>query len=122
MIHWLNQEAGSSYTVYALFGERLAYYADGRFLGNPFGPARYSRILKRMHDGRVLHRELSGLGACHFLVRHGNWRVELPEDDRFRRRFRELRKDADHALYELRGCEPEGQLAGEVSSSSREKK
>ncbi len=107
MIRRLNREAGEGYTVYALFGERLGYHCDGRFVGNPFGPARYSRILRALRSGRELHHELRSLGACHFLVRHRNWRVRLPEDDFFRQRFRLLGRDSDYALYELRGCVPE---------------
>lgn len=100
-IHTLNRRHGSAYVVYVLYGENLRYYAEGRFLGDWFGPARFSRVAAVLGDGRLLHRELRGLGACHFLIRHRRPQTLLPADDFFRRHFELLSRGADHALYRL---------------------
>lgn len=102
-IRTLNEIAGGSYTVYALFAEQLHYYADGRFLGDWFGPTGYRRILRAAGNSRALHAELRGLGADYFLVRYRNPRARLPLDRGFRRRFHLVWRDAEYALYRLDG-------------------
>ncbi|MCP4660523.1 MAG: glycosyltransferase family 39 protein [bacterium] len=100
-IRWLNATEGPSYTAYGLFGERLHYYARGRFLGDWFGPMRFSRILATIHDGEALHRELRGLGAGYFLVLLGHPGIRVPQDAFFREHFEPVVTDSEFVLYRL---------------------
>ena len=67
-IDWLNRRHGASYSVYALFGERLRYYADGRFLGDWTGPHRFSQVQVALNNGPRLAAVLEDLGVCYFLL------------------------------------------------------
>jgi 4-amino-4-deoxy-L-arabinose transferase-like glycosyltransferase len=98
---FLNHTRGDRYTVYALHAERMIYFAEGRFLGDWSGPARFGRILPLLGDPGALWRELRRLGADHFLVVEGTG-VRLPEGDPvFRRLFRRVYADGASVLYEL---------------------
>ena len=93
---------GTEYSVYALYGENLRYYADGRFLGDWFGPVRFSRVKAVLGDGRALYDELRSLGACYLLVRRPRPQALVPHDA-FAREYLELRAAGDDfALYRLR--------------------
>jgi hypothetical protein len=50
----------------------MAYFADGRFMGDHFGPARYSLLQGRLGDSIALQAALKDLGADYFLVT-GDW-------------------------------------------------
>ncbi len=102
-IQAIQQVEGSQYSVYALYGENLRYYADGRFLGDWFGPASFARIKAVLGDGRELYDELRGLGACYLLIRRHQPQALMP-NDAFARRHFELRAAGDaFVLYRLRG-------------------
>lgn len=94
----MNELAGRDYTVYTLYGENLRYYADGRFLGDWFGPARYALIEARLDDAEEFVDELADLGACFFLVRHPRPRQLMPAD---LSRFREVTAGEGFVLYRL---------------------
>ena len=64
----LNARHGRRYTVYALHEGNMAYFADGTFQGDWFGPARYSDLVPHAGDPAALHRELRALGADYLLV------------------------------------------------------
>ena len=97
----MNDLAGRDYTVYALYGENLRYYAEGRFLGDRFGPFRFSRVEAVLGDSRALADELDGLGACFLLLRHPRPRQLLPDDAESRRLFRERAAGEGFVLYRL---------------------
>ncbi len=97
----MNELEGRDYTVYTLYGENLRYYADGRFLGDWFGPARFSRIEAVLGDSRALAHELRSWGACFFLVRHPRPHELMPADAYFHRSFRLESERAGFALYRL---------------------
>lgn len=99
----LNEGNRSQYRVYALFDENMAYFADGTFMGDWFGPARYSRVTESIGDSRELYRELRRLGADYFLVQTVRYglRVELPDDAFFRGHFRLLYAQGTVVLFEL---------------------
>src|SRR5690606_24987923 len=44
-VSWLNRTRGNEYAVYALHAENLAYFAEGRFLGDAIGPASFFRVV-----------------------------------------------------------------------------
>ncbi len=94
----MNDLEGRDYTVYALYGENLRYYAEGRFLGDWFGPARFSRIEAVLGDSGALAAELRSLGACFFLLRHPRPRQLVRADPRH---FQELAAGDGFVLYRL---------------------
>ena len=65
---FLNRQRGSEYSVYALGGSNMAYFSDGRFMGDWFGPARYGRILSVDSEPQTLYTVLKDLGAEYFVV------------------------------------------------------
>lgn len=99
----LNERNRSRYRVYALFDENMAYFADGTFMGDWFGPARYSRVTGRIGNSRELYRELRRLGADYFLVRTARYglRVRLQDDAFFRGHFKLLYAQGPVVLFEL---------------------
>ncbi len=71
-VAYLNRRFGEGYTVYALRGEDLRYFARGRLLGDWTGPARYGLVTAAAARGpAALARRLEALGAGYLLiVRH----------------------------------------------------
>jgi hypothetical protein len=102
--HLLNEQRRSQYRLYQLLDESMAYFADGTFMGDWFGPARYAPVFERLRNGRALHGELRRLGADHFLIwinRYGGDAVTPPADDFFRSHFRPLYVQGPIALFEI---------------------
>ncbi len=105
-LRFLNRTRGSGYTVYALHAENMIYFADGRFLGDWYGPARYDRVIPLLPDPDALWRELRRLGADHLLVVEGKG-VHLPEDaPAFRRRFHPVYSDGMSEVFALAPYSP----------------
>jgi hypothetical protein len=65
---WLNARHGRDYTVYALHDANMAYFADGTFQGDWFGPGRYAQLTGRAGDPAGLQGALRALGADYLLV------------------------------------------------------
>lgn len=65
---FLNRTEHSNYVVYALGGSNMAYFADGRFMGDWFGPARYSSLLDNLSKPEALYRQLRSLGANYLII------------------------------------------------------
>jgi hypothetical protein len=80
---YLNQKIGRNYSLYALFDENMAYFADGKFMGDWFGPGRFEEIYSKFSNLKALHRELRSLGANYFLIRRGRVPIEPPPEDSF---------------------------------------
>ncbi|ATB28445.1 glycosyltransferase family 39 protein [Melittangium boletus] len=97
----LNETRGRDYTVYALLDENMAYFAQGTFLGDHFGPVRYDDLLKSAGNGELLYAALRGFGADHFLVNRTRNTHNLPNDDFFNSHFKLLHVQQDHLLYAL---------------------
>ncbi len=97
----LNGLRAGHYTLYALADNDMAYFADGTFMGDWFGPARFAPVLRAMDDGRALHRELEGLGAEFFLVSQTKFPVVLPADAYWREHFRPLFARKGVLLFEI---------------------
>jgi 4-amino-4-deoxy-L-arabinose transferase-like glycosyltransferase len=99
----LNERRGSRYRLYQYPDEAMAYFADGTFMGDWFGPARYPPIMRSLRDGHALYAELKRFGADHFLVwlnRYGG-NETLPSDDFFREHFKPLYVKGPIALFEI---------------------
>jgi hypothetical protein len=101
-IAWLNRTRGSAYTVWALHAENMTYFADGRFLGDWFGPAGFFFVLRDLHTPAELHGRLRRLDAGHLLVTVRNEGLPFPEDPDFRRWFAPVYADPAARVYELR--------------------
>lgn len=100
-LQFLNRTRGSGSTVYALHAENLIYFADGRFLGDWNGPARFALLVPHLDAPAALWAELRRLGADSFLVVRGTG-VHLPvSDPSFQRLFRPVYSDAAAEVYEL---------------------
>ncbi len=97
----LNDAHGRDYRLYAIYDGSMAYFADGTFMGEWWGVARYERITSRIHDGPALYRELRLLGADHLLVPKGTWFGSPPQDTFFRSRARLILETPAYWLFEL---------------------
>lgn len=98
----LNQKHGRSYKLYSLFQTNMAYFCDGVFMGDWFGPAPYYRIMKSTEKGESLLRELKALDADYLLI-DGNSRiaVSLPNDDVFKQHFQLVGQKGKISLYQI---------------------
>jgi len=97
----LNSLKGSRYTLYSMQDENLAYYVDGVYKGDYFGPARYSRIWPKLTDGQALYVELKSMGADYFLINNQRMRIDLPEDSFFKSHFKPVYEGGQVHLFEL---------------------
>ena len=98
----LNAKNGENYRVYALFDENMAYFADGVFMGDWFGPARYASIIPALSDSHQLYLELKRLDAQYFLVQ-GNreFAYSMPDDIFFREKFKKIYDNNGVLLFEI---------------------
>jgi hypothetical protein len=89
--------------LYSLYGTNAAYYSDGLFMGDWFGPGRYSQVLNSLANGKNLYNALHRLGAKYFLIslRHP-LPPPLPYDEQFDSYFEPLFADASAELYRIR--------------------
>lgn len=98
---FLNDRAGSAYRLYALYDEEMAYYADGTFMGNSFGPARFNQVLRGLGAGQWLYKALTNLQADYFLVTNYPHQVQLPEDAFFQDHFKLIYTDKATRLFQI---------------------
>ncbi len=117
-IAWLNGTRGSGYTLWALYGERMVYFADGRFLGDWIGRSSFARVLAAARNAESLHRELRQHGATHLLVpvrleTGAPVRLPVSGEADFRRWFRLVYRDPNARVYALRGV---GAAPGRISA------
>jgi hypothetical protein len=102
-VAWLNRRHGADYTVYALYGARLAYYAEGRLRGAWIGPARYRQVLQRAADPAAFDAELGRLGADYLLAITDQTPFVLPDTPAWRARFGLVHRGPGFALYRRTG-------------------
>ena len=101
----MNELRGDNYRVYALYNVNVAYYADGTFMGDIFGPGRYDPIVKNLNDGRALYVELKRLEADFFLVNSAKWEVKVPQDAFFQQHFKLIYSREPIRVFELSKAE-----------------
>ncbi len=97
----LNNLKGHGYTLYAMQDENLAYFVDGVYKGDYFGPARYARIWDKLNNGQLLYNELKVLDADYFLINQLRMRINLPQDSFFRSHFKPIVKTETIQLFEI---------------------
>jgi hypothetical protein len=99
--------------LYALFAINCAYYADGLFMGDYFGPGRYSLVIDNLANAGALYGALHRLGAAYFLVdrphladrphpNHPDQVVPpLPYGQEFDARFELIYADSSTEIYRI---------------------
>ena len=103
-IRYLNRTSGRNYTVYAFHAENMAYFAEGRFLGDWFGPASFEKVLASGGTPEALHTKLRALGVDYLLVLEGRAPAALPlRDPQFAKRFRIVYSDPHARVFALAG-------------------
>jgi hypothetical protein len=100
----LNRTQGPRASVYAFFAENLAYYAEGRYQGDWFGPAAYTGVFRVMADPDAFADRLRELGADHLLLSaHGPYpKPVLADPAASAHRFELLFADSAARLYRIR--------------------
>jgi hypothetical protein len=89
--------------LYSLYGVNAAYYSDGLFMGDWFGPGRYSQVLNSFANGKSLYNTLRRLGAKYFLMSLTHSPpFQLPYHEHFDNYFEPLFADASAELYRIR--------------------
>jgi hypothetical protein len=79
LYRWLDH-ARERRRIYGWRDSPLAYYSPGTFVGDWFGPARYSRIETALPSAAALRDSLDALGADTFVVPYDLGPVALDED------------------------------------------
>lgn len=87
--------------LYSLFGATYAYFSDGFFMGDWFGPGRYAQIIDSLGSGEELYHALHHLGARYFFVTWRNNTALLPYDEFFDQHFETVRADLNSELYRI---------------------
>ncbi len=98
---FLNDLKGRDYTVYAIPDERMAYFADGVFMGDHFGLGRYSLMMAKLDDTAALYEALRSLNVGYFLIRNEFATLHLKQDETFRRYFKLVFSREEFFLFEL---------------------
>jgi hypothetical protein len=97
----LRELGKENYTIYTVQDENMNYYADGKFLGDYFGPARYALIEDKLDDGQALYDTLKSMGVDYFLVNNLRRNLKLGEGEGFNRHFKLIYTHANLLLYDL---------------------
>ena len=101
---FINRLKGKNYSLFVLYDNNMAYYADGVFMGGS-GKADYSQVIeddRRLVNGQTLYDRLKALGVSHFLVDEHERQVELPQDLFFREHFQLIFELPLLQLFELK--------------------
>jgi len=104
-IETLNRRFGSDFTVYALFAEDLRYYAEGRFLGDWFGPCSFREITPLLRHPLRLRAELHAIGAQYLLISKKGRRPETASPEVMAPHFSVVADTADAVVFRCHGCE-----------------
>jgi 4-amino-4-deoxy-L-arabinose transferase-like glycosyltransferase len=102
-IRYLNRTSGRNYTVYAFHAENMAYFAEGRFLGDWFGPASFEKVLASGGTPEALHSKLRALGVDYLLVLEERAPDLTLDSPQFAKRFRIVYSDPHARVFALAG-------------------
>jgi 4-amino-4-deoxy-L-arabinose transferase-like glycosyltransferase len=103
-IRHLNRACGSTYTLYAIHAENLAYFASGRFLGDWSGPGAYAKVLPSNGDARLLYQRLRSLGVDHLLTLENDRALPPIVAPELGTLFQPIYADGRARLFALRGA------------------
>lgn len=102
-IRYVNRTRGSDYTIYAFHAENMVYFAEGRFLGDWFGPASFEKVLRSGATPEALYSKLRAFGVDYLLVVEER-APPLPFDTpQFTKRFRVVYSDPNARVFALAG-------------------
>lgn len=100
LLQSLNEQFGRDYCVCVVEREQVACFADGKLIGDHFGPVKYARIREHMAaGGRSLYDFLRGYGVQFLLL--GAPADRLPDDDFARAHFETWAVRRDMRLVRL---------------------
>lgn len=100
-VHFLNQTYGDTYTAYGLRFENMIYHADGRLLGDHYGPARFIKVFPLLNKPQALYDQLREFGTRLFMVPQCG--KTLPPSKVDRKLFRMVYRERGVCIYELIG-------------------
>lgn len=106
-IRYMNRTHGRDYTMYAFRAENMVYFADGRFLGDWFGPASFAKVLAAGATPEALHSKLRALGVGYLLVTERAPPLPLDSPE-FAKRFRIVYSDSRAQVFALAGTAGSG--------------
>lgn len=104
-LRYLNRTRGGNYTLYAFHAENMIYFAEGRFLGDWFGPASFEKVWAGSASPLSLHSKLRALGVDHLLLVRGAPPDLSLHDSRFTNLFRNVYSDAHTRVFTLEKSE-----------------
>jgi hypothetical protein len=88
--------------LYALYAINCAYYVDGLFMGDWFGPGRYKTVIDNLGNADALYDALHLLGATYFLAsRPQEYVPPLPYGQEFDAHFEPIYADSSAEIYRL---------------------
>lgn len=89
--------------LYSYMAINCAYYVDALFMGDWFGPGRYSQITEQLMNPRGLYDALHRLGAVYLLIsRPHQFEPPIPYGPDFDNRFEPVYANAFAEVYRLR--------------------
>ena len=106
-IRYMNRTHGRDYTMYAFRAENMVYFAEGRFLGDWFGPASFGKVLAAGATPEALHSKLRALGVDYLLVTERAPPLPLDSPE-FAKRFRIVYSDSRARVFALAGIAASG--------------
>jgi hypothetical protein len=102
-IRYMNRTRGRNYTMYAFHAENMVYFAEGRFLGDWFGPASFEKVLPSGATPEALHSRLRALGVDYLLVVEERAPPVPLDSPQFTKRFRIVYSDPHARVFALTG-------------------
>lgn len=90
-----------SLTIYQIGFEDSFYFAEGKMIGDHFGPARYRIVLDVLPHSKKLHATLSSMDIQLFLMDKGE-RFTMDFDSSFHNYFKLIAEDHHGKLYRLK--------------------
>ncbi len=103
-VAYLNDTKRSGYTAWALHAEHMVYYAQGRFLGDWFGPMSFSRMLAGSPGSEDFYHRLRRQEVDYLLIPKEKQVLKIPEDASFGRWFQKVYEDSHARVYRLRAA------------------
>jgi hypothetical protein len=104
-LDFLNRTRDSRYTLYAFGAENMVYFAQGRLLGDHFGPASFGSVAGAGKTPLALWRTLRDLGVDHLLLFTGRPAPVDTEAPEFGRLFHPVYGDRVSRVFELATAE-----------------
>ncbi|HVT43644.1 MAG TPA: glycosyltransferase family 39 protein [Thermoanaerobaculia bacterium] len=101
-LQYLNEARGRDYVLYGAASPNAIYYAEGVWLGEVMGPARYSFVRSKTSSSAELFETLRSLGADHLLIDRTFPGVSPPDAEALSSDFRLLLRYDAIELYALR--------------------